>query len=131
MSKTYEFLKESGVFYVATVNGDIPELRPFGAVMEYESRLYISTADMKDVYKQMKANPSIQIVTLKTAEREWLRLSGQVVERDSLEVKGAMLEACPVLSNHFKTPDSPHFVVFEITKTESYIYSGQGKVKID
>ena len=131
MSKTYEFLKDCGVFYVATVNENSPELRPFGAVMEYNDRLYISTANMKDVYKQMKENPSIQIVTLKTAERTWLRLSGQVVEIDDLEIKSEMLNACPVLINHFKSADNPHFVVFEITNTEAYINTDKGKTKID
>ena len=59
MSMTYEFLKECGVFYVLTLNGDFPAGRPFGAVMEHEGDLYISTGDMKDVYKQLKINPNM------------------------------------------------------------------------
>lgn len=51
MSKISEFLRECGVFYVLTINGDFPAGRPFGAIMEYENDLYISTGDMKDVYR--------------------------------------------------------------------------------
>ena len=65
MSKTYDFLKECGYFYVLTMNGDFPAGRPFGAVMEYEDKLYISTNDGNSVHKQLRDNGNIQIIAKK------------------------------------------------------------------
>ena len=61
MKKIYEYLKNCGTFYLATVKGDKPQVRPFGAVCEFEGKLYIVTNNQKDVYKQMKANPNVAI----------------------------------------------------------------------
>lgn len=52
MSKAYEFLKECGYFYVLTINGDYPAGRPFGAVMECDGKLYISTNNGNQAHKQ-------------------------------------------------------------------------------
>lgn len=65
MSKTYEFLKECKVFFLASIKNDVPAIRPFGAVMEYNNELYFSTASTKEVYRQLCDNPAIQIVALK------------------------------------------------------------------
>ena len=131
MSITYDFLKESGVFYLSTVNVDAPALRPFGAVMEYENNLYISTANTKEVYKQMKENQNIQIVALKLATREWIRVNGKAVEFNDIIVKSEMFKKCPVLSTHFKTANNPQFALFQITNMKSYINSQQGITKVD
>ncbi len=114
MSKIYDFLKESEVFYVLTLNGDFPAGRPFGAVMEYNDDLYISTADTKEVYKQLNENSNIQIISLKSNTREWIRINGIAKECKDIEIKKKMLEECPVLSKHFQTPDTPHYVIFRI-----------------
>jgi uncharacterized pyridoxamine 5'-phosphate oxidase family protein len=122
MSKTYDFLKECGVFYVLTVNGEFPAGRPFGAIMERNEDLYISTANMKDVYKQLKDHPQMQIVALKAGTREWLRLNGVAEECVDLDVKQKMLEECPNLTKHFSSPDVPHFAVFQIKVLNSELY---------
>ncbi len=77
MSKTFEFLNDCGVFFVTTVNENLPAARPFGAVMEYEGELYLSTGNTKDVYFQMKKNPNIQVVALKHDTRDWIRVLGR------------------------------------------------------
>ena len=122
MSKIFEFLKESGIFYVLTINGDFPAGRPFGAVMEYNDDLYISTADTKEVYKQLIENSNIQIISLKPNTREWIRINGISEECEDIEIKKKMLEECPVLSKHFKTPDAPHYAVFQIKILSAQFY---------
>lgn len=114
MSKTYDFLKECGYFYVLTINGDFPAGRPFGAVMEYEDKLYISTHDGNQVHQQLRENGNIQILAKKEHSREWLRVTGKATECCSPVVKQRMLEACPVLKTHFSSADSEHFLVFQI-----------------
>ena len=114
MSKTHDFLKECGYFYVLTINGDFPAGRPFGAVMEYEDKLYISTHDGNQVHQQLRKNGNIQILAKKEHSREWLRVTGKATECHSLAVKQRMLEECPVLKTHFPSADSEHFLVFQV-----------------
>ena len=58
MNEVVKYLQECGTFYLATVEGDQPHVRPFGAVCEFEGKLYIVTNNKKAVYNQMKANKS-------------------------------------------------------------------------
>lgn len=109
MSKAFDFIKDCGVFYVLTVNGDAPAGRPFGAIMEHNKKLYISTADSKAVYKQIIENPNIQILALKSGTRSWVRVSGIATETADLTLKQLMLEECPVLSKHYASADAPHY----------------------
>ena len=122
MSKIYDFLRENGVFYVLTLNGDFPAGRPFGAVMEYNDDLYISTSDTKEVYQQIKVHANIQIISLKPSTREWMRLNGVATECNDIAIKKKMLEECPMLTKHFSSFDSPHYVVFKIKVMESRFY---------
>lgn len=114
MSKVYEFLKECGVFYVLTINGDFPAGRPFGAVMECDGKLYISTNDGNRVHKQLRENGNIQIIAKKDKTREWLRITGKAAECNEIERKKQMLKECPVLLKHFSTAESEHYLLFQV-----------------
>lgn len=114
MSKAYEFLKECGYFYVITLNGDFPAGRPFGAVMEYDGELYISTNNVNKAHKQLRKNGNIQILAKKEGSREWIRITGKATECNSLKMKQRMLEECPVLSKHFPTADTESYLLFKV-----------------
>lgn len=131
MSKTYDFLKNCGAFFVLTINGDYPAGRPFGAVMEYENDLYISTADVKSVCRQLKQHGKMQIIALKPHSREWIRLSGIAEECRDLKIKQEMLNICPALTKHFPTADSEHYVLFKITEREAFLNTDSGSERID
>ena len=118
MSKAYEFLKECGSFFVLTINGDYPAGRPFGAVMEVDDYLYLSTNDMNQVHKQMREHEKIQIVAKKPESREWIRITGITEECDDKELKQRMLEECPVLQQRFGAVGMEHFIMFRV-KVES------------
>lgn len=117
MSRVYDFIKESGVFYVLTANNNLPFGRPFGAIMEHNDKLYISTSDTKQVYHQIKENANIQLLAFRPDTGSWVRVSGTAIETTSLPLKQMMLNACPVLSKHFTSADAPHYNLFEITIT--------------
>ena len=102
MSKAYEFLRECGYFYVLTINKDFPAGRPFGAVMEYDNKLYISTNTGNQAHIQLRENGNIQILAKKEQTREWLRITGKATECVDISMKQKMLEECPVLSKHFR-----------------------------
>ena len=114
MSKAYEFLKECGCFYVLTINGDFPAGRPFGAVMEYNGKLFISTNDGNKAHKQLRDNGNVQILAKKEQTREWMRITGKATECDDIKMKQKMLEECPILSKHFSSAESGHYLLFQI-----------------
>lgn len=130
MSKAYDYLKEFGVFYVATNNNGVPAIRPFGAVMEKDGVLYISTANMKDVYKQLKADAHIQIAANQAGSLKWLRISGKAEECTDLDMKQAMLDACPILVNIFQSADNPVLALFAIVDMEAKLYKEDGTVEV-
>ena len=114
MSKAYNFLKECGYFYVLTINGEFPAGRPFGAVMECNGKLYISTNDGNKAHIKLRNNGNVQIVANKEETREWLRITGKATECDDIKMKQKMLDECPILSKHFSSAKSEHYLLFEV-----------------
>ena len=84
------FLKEAGTYYLATVEGDQPRVRPFGTALVFEDKLYIQTGKVKDVSKQLAANPKAEICAFNKGKR--IRVAGELVNDDRVEVKKAMLD---------------------------------------
>lgn len=95
MKSVCDFLKTAEVYYLATVDGDKPRVRPFGTVNIFEGKLYIQTGRKKDVSKQLLSNSNAEICAFK--DGKWLRLSGELVEDDRIEAKKSMLDAYPNL----------------------------------
>lgn len=90
MEKICNFLKEAGVYYLATVDRDQPRVRPFGTALIFEGKLYIQTGKAKTVSKQLAENPKAEICAFK--DGMWLRVAGELVNDDRVEVKKAMLD---------------------------------------
>ena len=93
MERVEKFLKEVETYYLATLEGDQPRVRPFGTVHIFEDKLYIQTGKVKDVSKQIHANPKVEICAFKNGE--WLRVAGELVEDDRREARQSMLDAYP------------------------------------
>ncbi len=104
MEKVVKFLKEAETYYLATVDGDQPRVRPFGTVNVFDGKLYIQTGKVKDVSKQIHANPKFEICAFKNGE--WLRVAGTLVEDDRREAKQAMLDAYPSLQGMYSADDA-------------------------
>lgn len=90
MQQVCDFLKNAGVYYLATIDGDTPRVRPFGTAHIFEGKLYIQTGKSKEVSKQLAKNPRAEICAFK--DGKWLRLSGTLVEDDRVEAKKSMLD---------------------------------------
>lgn len=95
MKRVCEFLKNAGVYYLATVEGDQPRVRPFGTAHIFEDKLYIQTGKVKPTSKQLAANPKAEICAFK--DGAWLRIAGELVEDDRAEARRSMLDAYPNL----------------------------------
>lgn len=103
MQKILDFLKESGTFYLATVEGDQPRVRPFGAVEIFEGRLYILTGKAKKVSKQISANPKVELCAV--IGGRVLRIQALAVEDDRREAKQHMLDTNPYLQGQYAADD--------------------------
>ena len=103
MKRVCEFLKNAGVYYLATVEGDQPRVRPFGTAHIFEDKLYIQTGKVKPTSKQLLANPKAEICAFK--DGAWLRVAGELVEDDRVEARKSMLDAYPSLRNMYNEND--------------------------
>jgi len=121
MEKIYEFLKDCGTYFIASVdeNGK-PRVRPFGTVDIFEGGLYIQTGRKKACYKQIAANPWIELCAFK--DGRWVRLSAKAVEDNRVEAKKHMLDAYPNLRNMYDENDG-NTVVFKLTEATATISS--------
>jgi uncharacterized pyridoxamine 5'-phosphate oxidase family protein len=110
MQEVYDFLKKCGTYYLATVDGDQPHVRPFGTVHIFDDKLYIQTGKKKAVSQQMVANPKIEICAM--GEGEWIRIQAVAVEDDRVEAKESMLDAYPNLKNMYSATDDNTQVLY-------------------
>jgi uncharacterized pyridoxamine 5'-phosphate oxidase family protein len=90
MKRVHDFLKSAGVYYLATVEGDQPRVRPFGTAHIFEDKLYIQTGKTKPVSKQLTANPKCEICAFQ--DGVWLRVEAELVEDDRVEARKSMLD---------------------------------------
>lgn len=109
MERVAKYLKDVGTYFLATVEGDQPRVRPFGTVHIFEGKLYIQTGKVKNVAKQIAANPKVEISAFK--DGTWLRVAAKLVEDDRREARVAMLDAYPDLKAMYD-PDDGNTVVY-------------------
>ena len=110
MERICKFLKDAGVYYLATVEGDQPRVRPFGTAMVYEGRLYIQTGRVKAVSRQLAYNPKAEICAFHNGT--WVRITGELIEDDRVEARKAMLDAYPELRRMYDENDGNTQVLY-------------------
>ncbi len=127
MKKVLDFLQANKVFFMGTMNGDQPKVRPLGLVIEFEGRMYFGVGDQKEVYKQMKANPKVEICSV-SQDGKWMRLYGEAVFDQRPEVFEAAVKALPVLKEMYP-PTGPKLAAFYLTKAEAVFYDMDGNTE--
>ena len=120
MQEVQAYLKECGAFFIATADGDQPHVRPFGVSEIIDGRLYIMTGKVKDVYKQMAANGKFEICALKKSGSEWMRLSGTLVNDETLAVKEEFLNRNQGLKSMYKADDDNMAVLYITNATARF-----------
>lgn len=110
MQEVYDFLKSCGVYYLATVEGDQPRVRPFGTIDLFEEKLYIQTGKSKEVSKQIAQNPKVEICGF--IDGKWLRIACSLVRDDRIEAKEHMLDAYPNLKGMYSATDNNTEVLY-------------------
>ena len=110
MQRVRDFLHQTGFYFLATVDGDQPQVRPFGTAEIFEGKLYIQTGHVKPVAKQIAANPKVAICACNG--KEWLRVNATLEEDPRVEIKKAMLDAYPQLRSMYNENDGNTAVYF-------------------
>ena len=110
MKEVQEFIKEAGVYYLATVDNGKPRVRPFGTIEIFEDKLYIQTGKSKDVYKQILSNSNVELCAFK--DGKWIRVSGELVPDDRVEAKKDMLDKNPSLRGMYNENDDNTIVLY-------------------
>ena len=103
LTKVLAFLDEAQTYYLATVEGDQPRVRPFGTALVYNDKLYIQTGKVKAVSKQLAKNPKAEICAFK--DGKWIRITGELIEDETRKVKTLMLEKMPILRHMYNEDD--------------------------
>ena len=127
MNEVWEFLKNYGVYYLATMEGDQPRVRPFGTAEIFEGRLYIQTGKSKNVSKQIQDNPKVEICAFK--DGRWIRITGKLVRDDRTEAKADMLEKNPRLKGMYSAEDDNTEVLY-FDEAEAVISSFTDEPKV-
>ncbi|MDR3568894.1 MAG: pyridoxamine 5'-phosphate oxidase family protein [Syntrophobacteraceae bacterium] len=123
MNSAYEYLKANPVFHLATVDEGKGRVRPFGFIMKRNDLLYFCTNTTKDVYKQLVANPQIEISD-KGTDDTWLRVRGSIAFDESREAKEqAFAEAPDLLRIYPKGAEEKTFITFHFVDAKATLYS--------
>ena len=109
MEKVLQFLKEAKVYFLATMDGDQPRVRPFGTIHEFEGKLYIQTGKKKETSQQLAKNNKAELCAM--VGQDWLRVKCTLVEDDRVEARASMLDAYPELKAMY-APDDGNTQVF-------------------
>ena len=118
MQRVCDFLKEAGVYYLATVEGDQPRVRPFGTAHIFEGKLYIQTGKVKPCAQQLIANPKAELCAFHNGT--WLRIACSLVEDDRVEAKKSMLDAYPNLRRMYDENDGNTMVLYMKNATATF-----------
>lgn len=123
MKCVYDFLKKAEVYYLATVEGDQPRVRPFGTINEFEGKLYIQTGKVKPTSHQLATNPKAEICAF--TEGEWIRVACELAEDDRFEAKKSMLDAYPNLRGMYDENDGNTQVFYMKNATATFCAFGK------
>lgn len=129
MKRVLEFLQKAEVYYLATVEGDQPRVRPFGTVNEFEGRLYIQTGKVKPTSRQLAANSKAEICAFTNGE--WLRVACDLVEDDRFEARKSMLDAYPNLRGMYDENDGNTQVLYMKNAVATFCAFGKAPVTFE
>ena len=118
IERAAKFLKEAEVYYLATVEGDQPRVRPFGTANIFDGKLYIQTGKIKPCSKQLHINPKAEICAFKNGE--WIRIACELIEDERREAKASMLDAYPNLRGMYNEDDGNTEVFYLKNATATY-----------
>ena len=128
MKTVLDFLKKAEVYYLATLDGDQPRVRPFGTINEFEGKLYIQTGKVKPTSRQLAANPKAEICAF--SDGAWIRIACELVEDDRFEARKSMLDAYPNLRGMYNENDGNTQVLYMKNAEASICSFGKAPITV-
>lgn len=126
MNEVIKFLRENPTQYFATVGLDgKAKVRPFQFMIEEDNKLFFSTSNQKEVFSEIKNNPSVEFC-ISNEKFEWIRLRGDVVFSNDLEIKNKVIESSPLVKSIYKTADNQSFEIFYLNNAKAVIADFSG-----
>lgn len=126
MNEVINFLRENPVQYFATIGLDgNPKVRPFQFMIEEDNKLFFCTSNQKDVFSEIKNTPSVELC-ISNEKFEWMRLSGDVVFSNDLEIKNKVIESSELVKSIYKTADNSTFEIFYLNNAKAVIADFSG-----
>jgi uncharacterized pyridoxamine 5'-phosphate oxidase family protein len=129
MEETFDFLKKLSAYFVATINGDKPSLRPFGATFKYDNKIYFITSKHKNVSKQIAENDNVCIVGIDESE-DWIRINCKLIDdSNNIEAKKVAIDSFDWMIPFGYTLDNPDFQLLYLSDANAFIYDEEGVEK--
>ena len=119
VKKVYDFLEKAGTFYLATVEGDQPRVRPYGALLYFEDKIYIMAFGKTNATRQIAANQKAEICAFKG---QTLRIECELVEDNRPEVGKALVDKMPVLKNLGLSENGENGVMYYLKNATAYFF---------
>jgi uncharacterized pyridoxamine 5'-phosphate oxidase family protein len=129
MQQVVDLIHQAGVFHIATIDGDRPRVRPFGFIMFFEDKLYFTTNNRKNFYKQLQKNPNVEISAM-IDDGKWIRLKGKALFDGNLAAKKRAFEIFPNFLQMYQSPENSIFEVFYLENPSATLYSMTESQKI-
>jgi len=127
MKTVFDFIKKTGTYYLATVEGKQPRVRPFGTINLFEDKLYIQSGRKKDVAKQIKSNPKVELSAFDG--ETWIRVAATLVEDKRPEAQESLLQAYPQLRDRYAVNDGNN-IVYYLKNATAVFSSFKGEPKV-
>ena len=125
MSRLNDFISEAGIFFLATVDGDQPKLRPLGAHIEMDGKVLFGIGNFKEVYKQLCAQPKCEIAACKR-DGKWLRYTGKAVFETDPKYAEAILDANPHLKGIYNETTGNKMMMFHLEDASAVVINVMG-----
>ncbi len=122
MKEILDFFQAAGAYFLATEEAGQPHLRPFGTFCLFEDKIYFQTGKVKDVFRQLMANPKVELCAMNKNGDRWLRISATAVRDDRLEARAAVLDQYPSLKKMYAADDG-NCEVFFLQDAKATFYS--------
>ncbi|GHV57933.1 pyridoxamine 5'-phosphate oxidase [Synergistales bacterium] len=127
--EVYDFIKGCNNYYLATVEGDQPHVRPFGSLAIFEGKIYFQTGKVKSVSKQISVNPKIEICAFDN-KGKWVRVQAIAVNDDRRTAKQFLIDTMPGLEKMYSADDDNTQVLYLKDATAVFYSFTEEKPKV-
>ena len=114
-----EYLKNAGMFFIATEDGEKPKVRPFSFYTIFDDKIYFGVGTFKDCYKQLQNNPNVEISA--SNGKGFLRYYGKATFIENQALLDQAFAEAPFLSKIYNEETGKKLGMFYLTEATAEI----------